>query len=99
MGCGLQRIGCGLQSVIKWIIKCVRDYKVSRWITKCDGIIKCGGTRVFLFPKVVFNLKTIGNYMFKVNNRNTRIKCGICSKLIIKTLLILLLTLSKLTSS
>ena len=26
-----------------------------------------------------------GNYMFKVNNRNTRARCEICSKLIIKT--------------
>ena len=26
-----------------------------------------------------------GNYMFKVNNRNTRTRCEICSKLIIKT--------------
>ena len=27
----------------------------------------------------------VGNYMFKVNNRNTRTRCGICSKLTIKT--------------
>ena len=27
----------------------------------------------------------VGNYMFKVNNRNTRTKCEICSKLTIKT--------------
>ena len=26
-----------------------------------------------------------GNYMFKVKNRNTRIRCEICSKLTIKT--------------
>ena len=26
-----------------------------------------------------------GNYMFKVNDRNNRIKCEICSKLTIKT--------------
>ena len=26
-----------------------------------------------------------GNYMFKVNNRNTRTRCEICSKLTIKT--------------
>ena len=26
-----------------------------------------------------------GNYMFKVNNKNTRIRCEICSKLTIKT--------------
>ena len=27
-----------------------------------------------------------GNYMLKGSNRNTRIKCDICSKLIVKTL-------------
>ena len=27
----------------------------------------------------------VGNCMFKVNNRNTRTRCGICSKLTIKT--------------
>ena len=26
-----------------------------------------------------------GNYMFKVNNRNTRTRCGMCSNLTIKT--------------
>ena len=36
-----------------------------------------------------------GNYMFKVNNRNTRTRCEICSRLTIKTHLVsLLLTLN-----
>ena len=34
-------------------------------------------TVIFIFPA--------GNYMFKVNNRNTRTRCEICSKLTIKT--------------
>ena len=33
-----------------------------------------------------------GNYMFKVNNRNTRKRCEICSKLTIKIVVSLLLT-------
>ena len=33
----------------------------------------------------VLNTPPTGNYMFKVNNRNTRKKCEICSKLTIKT--------------
>ena len=34
---------------------------------------------------LVFLLLTLnGNYMFKVNNRNTRTRCEICSKLTIK---------------
>ena len=37
-----------------------------------------------------------GIYLFKVNNRNTRAMCGICSKLTIKTPLVsLLLTLNR----
>ena len=30
-------------------------------------------------------ISPVGNYMFKVNNRNTRTRCEICSKLTIKT--------------
>ena len=42
----------------------------------------------FLFREVQFVqkrfdtwLNPVGNYLFKVNNRNTRTKCEICSKL------------------
>ena len=31
------------------------------------------------------NILPAGNYMFKVNNKNTRTRCEICSKLTIKT--------------
>ena len=38
------------------------------------------------FPDLLIsNLNPAGNYMFKVNNRNTRTRCEICSKLTIKT--------------
>ena len=30
---------------------------------------------------MTFNIILAGNYMFKVNNRNTRTRCEICSKL------------------
>ena len=37
----------------------------------------------------------VGNYMFKVNNRNSRTRCEICSKLTITTVLVfLILTLN-----
>ena len=53
--------------------------------------------KVSLFYHPVFRLEKIwndiiealypaGNYMFKVNNRNTRTRCEVCSKLTIKTL-------------
>ena len=35
--------------------------------------------------KNYWNNNPASNYMFKVNNRNTRTKCDICSKLTIKT--------------
>ena len=53
---GLQSaIGCGLQSVAKWITKCVRGYKVCQGglqsvggTAKCGGITKCGGTYLLI---------------------------------------------------
>ena len=33
----------------------------------------------------LYKLIPVGNYMFKVNKRNTRTRCEICSKLTIKT--------------
>ena len=36
-------------------------------------------------PKFGEARNPIGNYMFKVKNRNTRTRCKICSKLTIKT--------------
>ena len=38
----------------------------------------------FAFPSVSIGILA-GNYIFKVNNRNTRTRCEICSKLTIKT--------------
>ena len=42
---GLQSVlGVGLQSVAKWIAKCVRDYKVWQGrLQSASGITKCGG--------------------------------------------------------
>ena len=38
------------------------------------------------FEWLLVNLvNKVGIYLFKVNNRNTRVRCEICSKLIIKT--------------
>ena len=49
---------------------------------------KLYGKVMFRSPSI-FYISTIpfpaGNYMFKVNNRNTRTRCVICSKLTIKT--------------
>ena len=39
----------------------------------------------FLFFQNSHFVAPVGNYMFKVNNRNTRTRCEICSKLTIKT--------------
>ena len=41
---GLQSaMGCGLQSVTKWITNCVRDYKVCQGgLQSVTGITKCG---------------------------------------------------------
>ena len=65
--------------------------------TFCDGEGTATGIHFFNFLLLTseinrwFNLikrqnnNPAGNYMFKVNNRNTRTRCEICSKLTIKT--------------
>ena len=35
--------------------------------------------------KKIKDIFPVGNYMFKVNNRNTRARCEICSKLTMRT--------------
>ena len=61
---------------------------------------------IFLDPVLARdNVKTAGNYILEVNNKNIRKKCGICPKLAIKTperrhfsqlvLVFLLLTLNR----
>ena len=39
----------------------------------------------FFFCRLIFFFHPVNIYMFKVNNRNTRQSCKICSKLTIKT--------------
>ena len=53
--------------------------------------IRKGGTKLYIITscKVIINEVIINNpaniYLFKVNNKNTRKRCEICSKLTIKT--------------
>ena len=42
------------------------------------------GKSLIILQKAYINIFPAGNYMFKVNNRNTRTRCEICSKLTIK---------------
>ena len=49
-----------------------------------DVLICYGKVFQILEPKFL-RLNPAGNCMFKVNNRNTRTRCEICSKLTIKT--------------
>ena len=46
-----------------------------------------------VFAKFLYNANLAGIYLLKVNNRNTRTKCKICSKLTIKTPGVVLMTL------
>ena len=47
----------------------------------CFSSSSCMLLSYFMFKSVYL----VGIYLLKVNNRNTRVRCGICSKLIIKT--------------
>ena len=50
---------------------------------ECSGFCCCNYWVSLVISR--FCLIPAGNYMFKVNNRNTRTRCEICSKLTIKT--------------
>ena len=41
--------------------------------------------RISFFKMTIDDCSPVGNYLFKVNNKNTRTKCEICSKLTMKT--------------
>ena len=71
----------------------ISNVRISNVLIRKDGPNWCLGISYFRFfyfeNRDFFILKMIlnpaGNYMFKVNNRNTRTRCEICSKLTIKT--------------
>ena len=50
-------------------------------MTHSQNIINCFNTTLKVIKTWDY---PAGNYMFKVNNRNTRIRCELCSKLTIK---------------
>ena len=63
---------------------------LSGFCNKCSTSIKIIViATLYIIPfksfKLLRNNCPAGNYMFKVNNRNTRTRCEICSKLTIKT--------------
>ena len=69
------------------------------WLQKTNKIVKMLENKSGYYQKH-YDVNPAGNHMFKVNNRNTRTRYGICSKLTIKThishlaLVFLVLTLS-----
>ena len=75
-------------------LKCVCDiipYSHTIYLCQGEAALQCL-RQMFLsknidFPPLTFSNHRVptGNYMFKVNDRNTRSKCEICSKLTIKT--------------
>ena len=59
-----------------------------RWYVACSFFCKANFLMLLLFS--YFVIRTLvtcpaGDYIFKVNNRNTKTRCEICSKLTIKT--------------
>ena len=57
---------------------------------RCGNNLKCSEILVLVELQRTCNnheshILPVGNYMFKVNNKNTRARCVICSKLTIKT--------------
>ena len=60
------------------IIVSINSYKQNKNFT----ILNFAKRKMILYSSTTI---PAGNYMFKVNNRNTRTRCEICSKLTIKT--------------
>ena len=61
----------------------IQFYRFKNFLEKLDLHSTC--TRLTLLPDYLrIKFCTAGNYMFKVNNRNTKTRCEICSKLTIK---------------
>ena len=59
-------------------------YRFKNFLEKLDLHLTC--TRLTLLPDYLrIKFCTAGNYLFKVNNRNTKTRYEICSKLTIKT--------------
>ena len=65
--------------------------ELAKWIfyksAKIFGLVSVLLTSLVFFFFFTFRSKGLfpgGNYMFKVNNRNTRTRCEICSKLTVK---------------
>ena len=65
-----------------------RNLHLSHWAIivypKID-IIYCIAANLKISKIIIGYYLKAGNYMFKVNNRNTRERCEICSRLTIKT--------------
>ena len=61
-----------------WTLSILRGHKVFHFFRKNEKVCYNFSGKIIkmIFPD--------GNYMFKVNNKNTRTSCGISSKLIIK---------------
>ena len=66
----------------------LNEHEVNTNVTDIDFIVNCITKNTNRVNRRTFTStcgSPVGIYMFKVNNRNTRTRCEICSKLIIKT--------------
>ena len=65
----------------------VTPEQVVRAVYRCKGYGVNSSNFCDKFHLITLNLKVLlaGNYMFKVNNRNSRTRCEICSQLTTKT--------------
>ena len=84
------------RGILTWLFQTyIRVFKWRGWSSRMLWLFKIHDTNLFtcwLFFTTSFikhaspeRFYLSGNYMFKVNNRNIRARCEICSKLTIKT--------------
>ena len=86
LGCEIDYVKLRIKSILSYQLKTFSRLK--QWIAKSWYIIYFDWTVFFSFSTIYppyLILNPAGNYMLKVNNRDTRKICEICSKLTIKT--------------
>ena len=86
LGSEIDYVKLRIKSILSYQLKTFSRLK--QWIAKSWYIIYFDWTVFFSFSTIYppyLILNPAGNYMLKVNNRDTRKICEICSKLTIKT--------------
>ena len=81
-----------VSTCFKWTIELLRCiYDSMKYLESFCGNTECV-LAIIYFYKQFLHIKYLDNYLLKVNKKNTRTRCEICSKLTIKTSIMLMMS-------